>query len=1400
MSKIIHALLGKKDNFASEILFFMKKIYVFLLTLACALQATALQVNHLRVQSLPNPQGVDETAPLFSWQLQSDERGVVQTAYRLLLTSDAEGTAVVWDSGKKESSASVGVKHSGMSLRASTRYYWHVTVWDNKGNEATSSEVAYFDTGLMSSSKNPLSPAVWIQASDLKSGEVEEEIKDYIVEAKVRIEHAAAGICFAGQDDSNFYFWQLNTEGSSPRLRPHQWAGGNASCLANVSLSGKVALNNTDEFTLRIEVTGATRARTYINNVLVDTRSGSFKYGKVGMREAQAEADGQPEVGVYDDIRVTKSDGTVLFSEDFSSGNSFSAGTLTNGKLRLVGVTGGNVYAWQRTLTGDGRVHYALDYDMVLVKSSAAVIFACTASNTYHMWQINCKDHDRPAVRRHVYVGGKLTYNDAEFTQFTKDDLLGHLHHYRIEVENGIIRTYIDGTLVDTYTDASGTAVMGDIGMRIDASGGGEEAYFDNLRLTTYDEDGTASVTLTEDFEALSSDLFYDALIESYSGSRMCHMQSASGEKKVVQAQSFGVPMFRKTFTLNKAVKTAKLYTSALGVYDVFINGQRVGHVQPDGSVIYEELKPGWTDYRSRVFYSSHDVTTLLAEGANAIGAIVTPGWWAGAVMHGVYGSPQTGFIAKLVITYEDDTRATIVSDLSWLSSKKGALKSGDIYDGEIYDARLESPWTTAAYDDSQWNGVAENTDFKGQIDAFTGGYVMQLKDKVQHVQSATVYEGSTDTGTDYGKINVVATPSGSQFTLKKGQAVILDFGQNIVGWVRFKVRGQAGNRLRLRFTEMLNDTGARNRGNDGPGGTLYRANLRSAKAQLYYTLAGKPEGESYESSTTFFGFRYCEIVPADDVELLDIVAQPVSSSTDDTGTFATSNPLVNQLFSNIQWGQRGNLLSIPTDCPQRDERLGWTADTQIYSPTGMYIADTESFYRKWMQDMRDSQRSDGAYPDVAPYNWVGYGNSAWGDAGIVVPWKIYLMYGDKEVLRENFASMEKYMNWLATQTGDGYKYQGAGLAYGDWLSFVGTETRYVSVAYYAYDAQLMAKMARALSTRANDTYARKAESYEKLYEAIRAEFRTRYITPTVKQTSQTAYLLALQFNLLADDAEVNRFRTRLQQAIRSNNYTLNTGFVGTGIINPTLSRFGMTDYAYDLLLQRNCPSWLYSVDQGATTIWERWNSYTIESGFGDPGMNSFNHYAYGAVGEWMYRYMLGIEADEAQPGFGHFILQPQPDRRVVLPHGQSLITSASGTYRSRYGEIASAWTAPDKNSLTYDCTVPANTTATLRFPVSSADISVLESGKPAREAEGVTYVGYEDGCQVYTLASGTYHFTTDGTVGIGQLEETILPAKAPVYDLMGRLWRSPQDSPLVGVASLPRGVYVTAGRKVLVR
>ena len=1370
----------KEKNIKTAIMKKVQFLLALVLCIASASGAWALDVNNLRVMHLTNPSCVDDT-PTFSWQLQSDERGTVQTAYQIVVTSDAEGEEVVWDSGRQQSSQSVNVT-GNMSLQPSTRYYWHVTVEDNKGHEASSAESAYFDTGLLQSGWDG---ARWIKASDLKPGEEQKEIKDYTVEGKVRIERTAAGLCFAMQDNANFYFWQLNTEGDYPRLRPHVWKNGNPACLDNVDLRGKVTLNNSDEFTLRIEVTGASRARTYINDVLVDERTGSFDFGKVGMREDHGERDSREEIGVYDDITVKDGEGNVVFSEDFETGNSFTGGTVTGGKLRIVGSTAGHVLVWQKE---QNSVHYTLDYDMVLVKASAAVVFAATSSNTYHMWQINCYDGSQPSVRHHIYINGNLSWADHYFSQFTKAELLGHQHHYTIDVHNGVITTSVDGTVVNVYEDNTGTAVLGDIGMRVSPSTG-EEAYFDNLVLTVYDNGGNPSVTLSEDFEGESSDYFLSADVEDFMGSRQCHVKAAGGDLRLMQTSTDGVPTFRRAFQIDRPVASARLYTSALGVYDLYVNGKRVGH---EGGR-YEELKPGWSDYRNRVFYSAHDVTALLQEGDNAIGAIVASGWFAGGIGHGMYGSDNDlALLAKLVISYEDGTDDLLVSDGSWRSSKKQGLRYSDIYNGEIYDARMESDWKAADYDDSDWNSVDFNDTYSGAVESFKGPFVEVLTNDIQTMKTATVFEGSTPKGSDYGMINVVSVSEGEgAVSLKKGQSVIIDFGQNIVGWIRTTVEGNAGSRLHIQYAEMLNDTGQKSRGNDGPGGTLYLANLRSARAETFYTLCGRQGGEEWQSATSFYGFRYCCITPSSDITIHSIEAVPVSSSTEDIGSLSTDNEMVNKLISNILWGQRGNLLSIPTDCPQRDERQGWTADTQVYSKTGMLNSSLEAFYRKWMQDMRDGQRSDGAFPDTAPIGYAGYGGSAWSDAGILVPWYVYSIYGDKEVLAENFAAMEKYMQWMARQTGDGYKYNGALTTYGDWLSYAATDSRYISVAYYAYDAQIMEKVCNALSQSPNDSYARKAKSYATLFQNIKAEFRSRYITPTLKAESQTAYLLALEYNLLEDD-EIDTFKRLLTKAIRDNSYKLSTGFVGTAILNCTLSRFGMSDLAYSLLLQRRNPSWLYPIDQGATTMWERWNSYTKESGFGDPGMNSFNHYAYGAVGEWMYRYMAGISFDEEQPGFQHIILQPTPDRRTTIPSGQSRIRYAEGSHQSYYGTVSTAWSTTGDADLDFTCTVPANTTATLLLPVAADDIDVYEGNFPAAEAEGVTYEGFANGMMTFTLGSGSYHFHTDGTSSLPSLTADSNEEDSRVFDLQGRRLTT-ADAPLSD------GIYIRGGKKLAV-
>lgn len=1331
-----------------------KRVLLPLGLVCISFSAGALTVEGLKVQQLTNPNVIDAGEPSFSWHITSDQRAVTQNSYRIVVYTDPAGTETVWDSGVVVSDHTQSIPATGISLQPATRYYWQVTATDNKGNEATSTEPAWFTTGLMGSDWDD---AKWIKASDLPMGTLPAEnsdVTDYTVEATFEIEHTAAGLCFATADGNNFYMWQFNVEGAYPRFRPHRWQNGNPACLANVDLRGKKEISAHNEYTVRIEVTdGGKRATTYIDNVEVDSRSGDFKYGIIGIRQDKGESDGQPEIAIFDNFKVTSAAGDVLFEEDFSEDtNKMDGGTVTDGRLRVVGSTQQSVYAWEKSGVPD--LHYTIETDMTLMADNAGIVFASTGPRTYLMWQINTYDNNTyPIVRHHIYNNAlRPQFSDVVVRSFRKNDIVGKEHRIKLDINGKIIRTYIDDVLVDTYTDNSGVVDrMGNIGFRVDNSGSfRDNAYFDNVKVTVYAQDGSSSITLDEDFENLPSAYFYDAVIENVDGDNKLYMPIRGIETIVLQRGSKGEPMFRRGFNIDREISSAMLFTSALGIYDLYVNGTRVGHLQDDGSTIYEELKPGRTDYNHRVPYQMHDITHLLTEGENAVGAIVSDGWWRGDVAHGAYGNPELAFIGKLVINYADGTSETIVTDASWASSTDGPMRRGDIYEGEKYDARLETPWCTANADMTSWHGVEYSNEFKGQIQALASAPIEELKELEMLPKTTTVFTTPIHTDGDAGMIDVISKSEGaSPLTLRKGESVIYDFGQNFAGWVEFTVKGERGNRARLRYSEMLNDTGEKSRGNDGPGGSLYLLNLRSAKAELFYTLAGKEGGETYRPTMTFFGFRYCEITATDDLEIISVKGRPVSTRMADTGTFNCSDPSVNRLFSNVVWSQRSNFVGIPTDCPQRDERLGWAADTQIFARTALYNADAATFYHHWMETVRDGQNAEGAFPNVSPWeSWDGNGAGAWSDAGIVVPWMVYLMHGDKSIIEENYAAMEKYMNWLSRQTGDGYLYNGAGTTFGDWLAFVNTDSRYVSVCYYAYDVRLMEKMSRALSREEGDVYDRKAKKYADLFEKIRTEFKRRYTSGGVPtQTTQTGYLLALKFGLLPDEDAVQKTTRRLENAITANREKLNTGFIGTGVLNQTLSENGLDHKAYNLLQQRECPSWLYSVDQGATTTWERWDSYRLDKGFGDYSMNSFNHYAYGAVAEWMYSFMAGIDTDETDAGFKHIILRPTPDLRTSFPAGQEQITHAGATYNSVHGLISSEWSLTD--DLCYSVEVPANTTATLFLPVVTDNDSFLESGVPASEAEGVTFEGISDGKAIFTLGSGKYSFTRTTGSGI---------------------------------------------------
>ncbi|MGH1565114.1 family 78 glycoside hydrolase catalytic domain [Mumia sp. DW29H23] len=747
-----------------------------------------------------------------------------------------------------------------------------------------------------------------------------------------------------------------------------------------------------------------------------------------------------------------------------------------------------------------------------------------------------------------------------------------------------------------------------------------------------------------------------------------------------VEANPEVTSQLRTTFSVAKPVKSARLYSTALGIYDLQLNGREVSD---------DRWAPGWTDYDQRTPYQTYDVTKLLQKGGNALGARLSTGWYAGKIA--IYGpnlyGKLPGLLSQLEITYTDGTTERVVSDTSWKSTA-GPVTHADILDGEEYDARRETPgWTRAGYDDGAWEPVVEKTDTDTEL-------VAQSAPPVRVTQEMPVTE----------------------VTEPKPGTYVLDLGQNLVGTVALTLRGaEAGQKVRLRYGEEVN-----------PDGTLYTENLRSARATDYYTARGD-RTETYEPRYTFHGFRYVELTGLDAKPAKrDLVAKVLGTDTAVTGQFETSDPMLNQLQSNIVWSQRGNFLSVPTDCPQRDERMGWTGDINVFAPTAAYNMDVSTFLGdKWLQDLRDAQRSDGAVTDVVPYvPVVGAGNAGWGDAAITVPYTVWQTYGDTKVIEESYDSMTAWVAYLKANS-TGLIRPDAG--YGDWLNLDDNTPRdLIGTAYFAHVTRLLSEMAAAVGEDED------AATYAALADDVRDAFVAKYVGDdgALPGDAQAGYVLALSFDLIPD-ALVDDAADKLVANLERHDWHLATGFLGTPDLLPVLSRTGHTDVAYRLINQRTYPSWGYEVEKGATTIWERWNSIMPDGSFGDVSMNSFNHYAYGAVGNWMYQTIGGIQADPEHPGYRHFTVAPQP--------GGGL-DRADSTFESGYGTIRSRWSRKN-GRLTLQVTVPVNSTATVRIPASSV-AAVSEHGKPATRADGVRDLRVEGDVVVGEVGSGTYQFT----------------------------------------------------------
>lgn len=753
-----------------------------------------------------------------------------------------------------------------------------------------------------------------------------------------------------------------------------------------------------------------------------------------------------------------------------------------------------------------------------------------------------------------------------------------------------------------------------------------------------------------------------------------------------------GVRPSEVTLTGSPRIASARLYVTSLGLNEVEINGRRVGDAY---------LRPGWTAYDSRLQYDTYDVTALVRSGANVIGATLGDGWFRGRLgwdsKRNLYGS-RLALRAQLVVRYADGTSQTVATDSTWKAST-GPILVSDIYDGETYDARLEKTgWSSPSYNDTSWRGVRNMDGVKVALIAPVGPPVRRMH--------------------EITPVKVIRTPAGE---------TVVDFGQNMVGWVRLKARGPAGTVIRLRHAESLDKAG-----------NFYVTNLRTARQTVTYTMKGGGV-ETFEPHFTFQGFRYVAVEgypgTPDSTSLTGIVAY---SDMTPTGTFESSNALVNRLQQNIVWGQRGNFVDVPTDCPQRDERMGWTGDAQVFAPTATFNMDVSGFFAKWLGDVAADQLPNGAVPFVVPNVLAkmspdAAGSTGWADVATIAPWTMYRAYGDTSFLVRQYASMRAWVEYGRAQAGETYIWS-KGFHFGDWLSFATTRADYpgattekdlIATAYLAHSADIVSRAAEVLGKRED------AAKYRALFEKVRAAFQREFLTQSGRITSstQTAYVLALDFDLVPDSLRAKAAGHLADDVKRMGHLT--TGFLGTPALTRMLSDNGYLKEAYALLLREEYPSWLYEVKQGATTVWERWDGLRPDSSFQDAGMNSLNHYAYGAVGDWLYRTVAGLNDDPAEPGYRHVIVRPRPGPGFNF---------AKATLMTPYGLASSGWRL-ENGRMTVTVRVPPNAHGTVVLPGARLE-SVREGATAVQAAAGVRSARQQGDDVTVEVGSGDYEFT----------------------------------------------------------
>ena len=903
------------------------------------------------------------------------------------------------------------------------------------------------------------------------------------------------------------------------------------------------------------------------------------------------------------------------------------------------------------------------------------------------------------------------------------------LHTIRLSSDLGFTRFYFDDEQKELGAvnlnplgrggDFIAFPVVGDVGFVVPA---GHAASFPKMEIANFRSPSNVLATIRD---------------------KDCRMDGRTSDAiRIFTPEGNSAPMLRTVFDASqKKIAKARLYVTARGIYDIYLNGKRMGE---------DYFNPGLTQYNKTHLYQTFDVTEYVHSGKNVLGALLSEGWWSGGATYmgenwNFFGDRQS-LLAKLVVTYADGSETVVVTDpSSWKCFCKGPVSYGSFFQGEVYDASKEAAvdgWSTVSYDASAWKPACEVA-LEGNVSTASSRTILRVDD----------YSGFALTGQFGQTVKAVKELTARSVEEVRPGVFVYDMGQNMAGVPRIHLSGmQPGTKINLRFAEVKYPDLPEYIGNTG---MIMLENIRAAMAQDLYIAKGGEE--TISPRFTYHGYRFVEITGIDKALPVESVKGVVLSSIHQLSSrYETSNAKVNKLWENITWSSYSNFMSVPTDCPQRNERLGWMGDISVFSCTATYLADVPQFLRRYLRSVRDVQYPDGRFPDIAPLGG-GFGGMLWGSAGITVPWECFQQYGDTALLNEHYDAMKRYISYIREKAIDPSTHLIVqNRSWGDLCDWLGLEDEkndksLIWEAYFIYDLELMNKMAIVLGKTAD------AQMYQKLCAERKAFFNATYIQPETGKTifsafnpkkegtlvdTQTSYILPLVFDLVGEDKKSLLAQNLAEALVRDNRtdkgkwcppYSLMTGFIGTAWISKALSDNEYVEMAYKLLQQTAYPSWLYSVEQGATTIWERVNSYTHIDGFGGNNrMNSFNHYSFGAVGAWMYDHSLGIRRDEASPAFKHFLLKPEVD-----PTGE--MTYAKGYYDSMYGRIESSWSV-NGSSVNYHFNIPANISATLLLPAESVK-HVKEGGKPCRKSKGVKYLGMKDGRLMLELQSGSYDF-----------------------------------------------------------